>query len=172
MTIHSNKPYGQLFLEHHDELERVARRIVGCPFQAEDIVQEAFFKFEKGNWGANLDRPVSYLARIVRNLSIDLLRRKKREARIFDHNVAADDMEFLVDPYSDPEAEMLQFSEYQRVLAALAELPDRTQQAVLLHMVQGYTVREIAERLNMSVGTAHRLIRDGTLHCQTRLSAE
>ena len=148
---------------------RVARRIVGCPFQAEDIVQEAFLRFEKGGLESDLEKPIGYLSKIVTNLSIDLLRRRSRESRIFDSKMVGAELDRLADPKSDPESRTLQLSDYRCMLDALGELPERERQAVLLHMVEGYTVREIAERLGVSTGTAHTLVKEGTLHCRLRL---
>lgn len=169
MTAQQDKTAALLFLQHRNELRRVARRIVGCPDQAEDIVQEAFFKFASRDQQATVEAPAGYLARIVRNLAIDLLRRKQREDRIFDNRLDSQAVEELVDERSDPESAVVHRDEYRRICDALDELPARMRRAVRMHMIEGASLREIAERLGVSVGTAHSLVKDGTKHCRRRL---
>ena len=57
----------------------------------------------------------------------------------------------------------------QRVLTALAELPERTRIAVEMHRFGGCKLREIAEHLGISLSMAHHLIKDGVRHCQRAL---
>lgn len=47
----------------------------------------------------------------------------------------------------------------------LEAIPDtRAREAVRLHVVEGFTFKEIAERLGVAVGTAYNLFRAGALH--------
>jgi DNA-directed RNA polymerase specialized sigma24 family protein len=55
------------------------------------------------------------------------------------------------------------------VQAALLELPERTRIALEMHRFGGATLKDIADFLDISVGLAHALVRDGLEHCRTRL---
>src|SRR5690606_7352573 len=134
MTVQHDKMAALLFVQHRDELQRVARRIVGCPEQAEDIVQEAFFRFTSQTGQARLDAPAGYLARIVRNLAIDVLRRNQRERQIFADQPDPAAFEERADERSDPESEAVHRDEYRKIRAALDELPARMRRAVTMHM--------------------------------------
>jgi len=51
----------------------------------------------------------------------------------------------------------------------MAELPERTQIALEMHRLGGCKLREIADRLGISVGLAHGLVAEGIEHCRRRL---
>jgi RNA polymerase sigma-70 factor (ECF subfamily) len=99
------------------------------------------------------------------------VRRSKREGRIFDAHITSQEIESLADQDDSPEATILHLNEYQRMMETLEELPERTRLAVIMHIVDGYKLRTIAEELNISLGQAHNLVKAGTLHCRHRLQA-
>jgi RNA polymerase sigma factor (sigma-70 family) len=70
-----------LFVEHRRSLIDYATRIVGSRAHAEDVVQEAWLRFDEVSRQRLLDEPLSYLYRIVRNLALDGRRSQAREAR-------------------------------------------------------------------------------------------
>lgn len=71
-----------LFMTHRRALVNYASRIVGCRAQAEEVVQEAWLRFDEASRGRLLDDATGYLYRIVRNLALDGARRMTRESRI------------------------------------------------------------------------------------------
>jgi RNA polymerase sigma-70 factor (ECF subfamily) len=156
------------FLAHRGALVSYATRIVGERADAEDVVQDAYLRFEAAEPERRLDEPRAYLFRIVRNLALDLRRRIGR-----DHlRCAADAGAALAGLATDdpsPETEAEARSDLRRLSAAMAELPARTREALELHRLQGLTIREIAARLGISTGLAHALVTDGLEHCRQRL---
>jgi DNA-directed RNA polymerase specialized sigma24 family protein len=54
-------------------------------------------------------------------------------------------------------------------MAAIAELPERTQIALEMHRFGGCKLREIADHLGISVTLAHSLVAEGIEHCRRRL---
>ena len=157
-----------LYMSHRRELVNYANGIVGDAGRAEDVVQEAFLRFKEAASARLLDEPVGYLYRIVRNLALDGRRRKALEER---HS--AGDIDSMSDSLAEdrpsPEAEIIARQELQRVLAALAELPERTRVAVEMHRFGNCTLNEIAARLGISVSAAQRLVVEGVKYCQRAL---
>jgi len=143
-----------LFLSHRAALVEYAAPIVGCRARAEDVVQEAFLRFAPT--GQVLESPVAYLYRIVRNLALDLTRRRAGERR---HEDGAAAWWILPAAPRTPEQEMIHRQELARIERALSALPPRSRAAVALHRFEGCTLQEIANRLGVSVPTAHRLVR-------------
>lgn len=84
--MRDDDPRLKLFLDHRATLVDYATPIVGDRMRAEDVVQEAYIRFAPGAAdGAAAGRvaqPVGYLYRIVRNLALDVTRRRRTE----DHN--------------------------------------------------------------------------------------
>ncbi|MEM7426948.1 MAG: sigma-70 family RNA polymerase sigma factor [Pseudomonadota bacterium] len=168
MSTGRNRLAIELFDQHRSELELYAARIVGCPSRAEDIVQDAFFRLINGG-ATQFDKPVAYVFRVVRNLAIDVLRREQREARIFRPDAETGDIERVQDTAKSPDAKLVDRDELQVITQAIAGLPERTRHALTMHVDEELGLREIAGRLGVSVGTAHALVRDGTLTCRDAL---
>jgi len=55
------------------------------------------------------------------------------------------------------------------VTAALAELPERTRRVFSRYRFEGRTLQEIANEFDISVGSAHLLVRKALEHCGERL---
>lgn len=154
----------ELYLSRRGELVNYAKSIVGCSAQAEDVVQEAFVKFCKASVKSSPDDPLSYLFRIVRNLSIDWTRRSHRESKAVSSaaNVLHTDV-------CTPDEIALQRDELRALSVALEQLDERTRTAVIMHRAHGAKLREIADTLGISVSLAHKLVYEGLDHCRRYL---
>lgn len=147
-------------LTHLDALYRTALRLSRNPQDAEDLVQEtflnAFRSLDRFEEGTNLR---AWLFRILNNAFISQYRRRKRrpsssiedvtEYYLYDHLV-----EGGAAPRSEnPEQEVLDRIGDEAVLRALEDLPVEFRQVELLADVEGFSYREIADILNIPIGT-------------------
>ena len=157
-----------LYLAHRDDLVGYAHSIVGNRADAEDVVQEAYLRVDRGGESRSIIQPLAYLYRIVRNLSLDGQRRLARERqRAGPRTVEIVDRVAAASP--SPEAVSASRAELLIVARALAELPERTQTAFRLHRIEGLTLQQVGERLGVSGVRAHQLVRDALRHCAQRL---
>jgi len=112
---------------------------------AEDIVQEAFLRYQEvSRWGV-IDHPRAYLTKITRNLLVDHWRRipiRERTQRMADIGEMLAAAEHEVPWYEDvaPNLE-----------SALECLPWKQRQIVQQHYLQGQPYAKVAEELNMNV---------------------
>jgi len=149
-------PFGRLVEEHAPALMLYARQ--WCPVP-EDVVQEAFLKLI----GQRQPPPnvVPWLFRVVRNQAISAaraaLRRKRHETA-----VAAQTASWFV-----PAAEAV--LDGQAVTQALHALPAEEREVITLHLWGGLTFAEVAEVVDCSASTAHRLFLRGVEHLRHRL---
>lgn len=157
-----------LYTAYRHQLVAYAHGIVGDPARAEDVVQEAFLRFKIAAAGRLLEEPVGYLYRIVRNLAFDGRRHAMLERQHLDGSEDRRTEEIAADVPS-PEAAASAREELARVMAAMAELPERTRIALEMHRLGGCKLREIAEHLGISVSMAQLLVVEGVRHCQRRL---
>ncbi|WP_296271898.1 sigma-70 family RNA polymerase sigma factor [Pseudomonas sp. UBA6323] len=156
-----------LYLAHRNALVDYAAPILGCRAQAEDVVQEAWLRFNgRADEEATINQPVGYLYRIVRNLAFDLIRRVSSERQQADGERL---LEELSDHKPGPEQQAASSDELRIVNAALAELPERVRRAFEMHRLEGHTLQHIAATLNISVGLAHQLVHQALCHCADRL---
>jgi RNA polymerase sigma-70 factor (sigma-E family) len=134
-----------LYRDHRMRMIRLAVLLVDDPSTAEDVVQEAFAGLHR-HWAGLRDEAaaVGYLRTAVVNGSRSVLRRR-RTARDYvpPHQVNARSAESLA---------MLS-AEHQSVVDALATLPRRQREVLVLRYYGGLSEAEIAEATGISRGT-------------------
>ena len=134
-----------------------AARVLGDRAEAEDVAQEAMMRLWRaaGDWrqdgGAE---PATWLYRVVANLCTDRLRRRGRTDPLDDPDMAADGAPGVL-------AQMQQADRMAALDAALARLPDRQRQAVVLRHIEGLSNPEIAEILEVGVEAVESLTARG-----------
>jgi RNA polymerase sigma-70 factor (sigma-E family) len=133
-----------LYRDHRMRMVRLAVLLVDDPNTAEDVVQEAFAGLHR-HWSGLRDEAaaVGYLRTAVVNGSRSVLRRR-RTARDYipPHQVNARSAESLA---------MLS-AEHQAVVDALATLPPRQREVLVLRYYGGLSESEIAEATGISRG--------------------
>ena len=130
---------------------RSAARLTGDRQWAEDLVQQAFLELVREvRAGRMTSVDVGWVVITVRHRFLDSIRRAGREERRL-RLVAVD--EFPSTTTTNPSS--------GRAIALLARLPDAQRAAVVLHHVEGLTVREVAESLDRSVHATESLLARG-----------
>ncbi len=137
--------FGALVRRHQRRAYAVARAITVEHEDAEDAVQDAFLHAYRALGRFDSAYPFgAWLARIVANAALDLVRR--RRVRVTEEIPAGAAL-----PFRDP-AENAELK--SRLNGALAELPPRQRAVLVLHDVEGYRHAEIGVMLAMPEGTA------------------
>jgi RNA polymerase sigma-70 factor (ECF subfamily) len=148
-------------LPHLDAVYRFALRLSGSPDEAEDLVQETFLRafnawdqYQKGT------RAKSWLFTICRNVFLRRRERAQRHDEIVSETVdrsgpGPDGVNPLYGSTKglDPEGEFFDSIVDERILDAIAELPEEYRTAVVLSDVEGLPYAEIAEMVGVPVGT-------------------
>jgi RNA polymerase sigma-70 factor, ECF subfamily len=135
-----------------------ALRMTRNPADAEDLVQETFLRAYRGfagfQEGTNLK---AWLYRILTNTFINTYRKKQREPKtVPDENVEDWYLyDRLAAQSSEASAEttVLERMPDEDVKAALDALPEAFRMAVLLADVEGFSYKEIADILDIPIGT-------------------
>jgi RNA polymerase sigma-70 factor, ECF subfamily len=156
------------------ELYGGALRLTRNPSDAEDLLQETFLRAYRGfasfKEGTNLR---AWLYRILTNAFINIYRKRQREPQ----TVSDSDVEewYLYDKLgaegaeASAEAQVLDSLPDEDVQEALASLPDQFRLAVLLADVEGFSYKEIAEILNVPIGTVMSRLHRGRRALERRL---
>jgi RNA polymerase sigma-70 factor (ECF subfamily) len=125
----------------------VALAVTGVEADADDVCQEAFVTaIERIDDCRDPSRFGKWLLQIVRNRARNLIR-----AAAVRPTVALDDN--LPAAQRTPAAELERSELRERLLGALAEIPEQHREVVLLHDLEGWKHREIGERLGLPEGT-------------------
>src|SRR5438093_9089023 len=148
-------------MEHMASLYGAALRMTRNPADAEDLVQETYLKAYRGfggfEHGTNLK---AWLYRILTNTYINSYRAKKRRPDESDLDDVEDlylyrrlgGLEAAAAGRSAEEEVLDRFTEAD-VKNALESLPEQFRMAVLLADVEGFSYKEIAEILDVPIGT-------------------
>ena len=155
--------FRELFDRYREHVYRVARRLVRDREEALDLTQEAFIKaFRSLDRFRGQSSFKTYLTRIAVNACLDFRRRLRRATETGSAGAMELDEERVgvggsreaaranvVDPLLQAEKR-----ELQRALEeALDRLPENLRTTLLLHAVEGFTYREVADALEIPVGT-------------------
>lgn len=153
MNIHSelielcrrgdSKAQFELYNLYSRAMYNVSCRILPDRMEAEDAMQEAFFKaFDKLHTFRNEVAFGAWLKRIVVNTCIDYLKKKKLQLTSIDDVKGVADVQDGIDDFV-PES-------VEDIKVAMNELPEGYRLVLSLHLVEGYEYEEIAEMLGIA----------------------
>lgn len=132
--------YAAIYERFGSACYNLALRVLGEPAAAEDIVQEVFLKMFATLRGFRGEAPFgAWLKRLTANATIDVLRAHQR--------FRDDDAEALFASLPARAAEPEQRTD---AWSLLMRLPPRARAIVILHEVEGYTHKELAELFGQS----------------------
>jgi len=149
-SAHDTADLAALFRQHHGALVRLAMFLVHDLPTAEDIIQDVFARIQ-ARPGASFEPggELAYLRACVINGCRSVHRRRAIVRRagagrgLLDQDTA----------YASAEAEVIKAEERRRVLAALAALPARRREVLVLRYYLGLSESQIAQTLGISPGT-------------------
>jgi RNA polymerase sigma-70 factor, ECF subfamily len=159
-----------------DSLYGAALRMTRNPADAEDLVQEAMLRayraFHTFEPGTNLK---AWLFRILTNAYINVYRKRQREPQ----KVSSDEVEEF-DLYQELKDHDPQFQETPEsivldnlvdsdILEAIEDLPEQFRLAVVLSDVEGFSYAEMAEIMDVPMGTVMSRLHRGRKALQKRL---
>lgn len=142
----SKSKFEKIYDTYRGLMYYVAHQILGHQQDAEDAVYAAFVKIAENI--EKISDPVcpktrSLVVIIVKNQSIDMLRGRKRHENV-------ELMEDMVCFSPDYEVE-------DSLTRCILKLPQRYQNVILLKYSHGYTLREIADMMGLSLAAATKL---------------
>lgn len=169
------KEFERLAKRYQRDVFSAAVRLTGNYADAEDLAQEAFVKayvaFDQFQLGTNFR---AWLLRILTNTHINRYRRSKRspDTVAWEDLVAQGERVLDLDPEpgSAPEREILYDVPDEVVGPALHELPEEFREAVILSDIHELSYKEIADSLNIPLGTVRSRIFRGRKLLRTALA--
>ena len=174
----SRTAFDALIRQYEQQVLRLALHLTGSEHDAEDIYQEAFLKAYRylGNFRFECSF-YTWIYRIVTNLCLDQLRRKKtrreEHAIVMDHSgEEIDRMASVSDDrsFSNPAQELDRKQLGEKIQAALGTLTPRERTVFELKHYQGLRLRTIGEMLNTTEETAKNTLFRATKKLRAQLS--
>ena len=144
----------------------LAQRLLGQRAEAEDVAQEAFLRIwaQAPQWRRGEARFDTWLHRVVLNLCYDRLRSGRAR-----HEQAMDELPEAADAAPTPEQQLGHAQRSERVAAALACLPARQREALVLHHYQEMPQADAAALMGISVDALESLLSRARRSLRTQL---
>ena len=157
--------FGALVEQYRDNVYRLAYRMCGNAYDADEVAQEAFVAAWRALPNFRGDAKFStWLYRLTTNAAIDLMRRENR------HRAASEeDIPELADESDSPQQQMERTEQQETVQKALSSLGEDYRQVLLLRYMQELDYAEIAEILHLPVGTVKSRINRAKAQLKTAL---
>ncbi|MEQ1912021.1 MAG: sigma-70 family RNA polymerase sigma factor [Vicinamibacterales bacterium] len=152
---------GELYDRHGRLIYSLALRVLRDQGDAEDVVQEVFLQAwrEAARFDLTRGNVVAWLVMVTRSRSIDRLRRRQARPQL----AAKSEVDNRVDAGPRVDVQMEWQSRAAEVRRALETLPLLQRVAVELAFFDGLTHAEIAEQLEVPLGTVKTRVRQGLL---------
>lgn len=159
------KAFLALYERYGNLVYSLALRVVRYQVVAEEVTQDVFLKVwqQPTRWNPALGQFSSWLLTITRNAGIDRLRKERR------HWATSQD---LADPFAHvgeetAVSENLYWYDGLILNRLLQQLPPEQRQLIELAFYQGYTHSELAENLQLPLGTVKTRLRTGLQKLRT-----
>jgi RNA polymerase sigma factor (sigma-70 family) len=160
------------YFVRRDDLKRFFLARTGSSTDAEDLLQELYLKVAAVDGREQVRIPAAYLYRLASNMMLDRLRQQRRSlARDSDYRAATNVTVGPEDVADLPRADdaVAARQRLARIMAALADLPERTQQVFGLHKFEGLSHVETAARLGISRSAVEKHVSAALSHLLTRI---
>ena len=179
MALEQDQRISEVVKREQSRLRNFIRRRVPDPRDAEDILQDVFYKLVEANrLLMPIEHVTGWLFRVARNRITDLFRKKKPES-FSDTAVARDDdddevllfEDLLPSPDAGPEALYARNVLLDELELAIDELPEEQREVFVAHELEGRSFKEMSAETGVSVNTLLSRKRYAVLHLRERLQS-
>jgi RNA polymerase sigma-70 factor (ECF subfamily) len=159
--------FGELYDETSPRVFGLVRRLVVDPAQAEEVTQDVYLEIwqNASRFDAAKGNAIGWLFTIAHRRSVDRIR-SAQAAHDRDLRIGARDLDVPVDTVAEAAETSI---EHERVTGALGELSDLQRECVALAYYGGLTQSEIADHLDVPLGTVKTRLRDGMIRLRNAL---
>jgi len=140
----------QLYAQHAASLLRFLTGLTGSADDAQDCLQATFAILQEKGGASAAGTRRAWLFRVAHNEAMQLFRRRKLAGPM----ESAEELQHASAGHDSPVDRLLRQERLQRVRRELAQLPEELQVIVRLRIVEGLRFREIADQLQIPLGTA------------------
>ncbi|PAL19779.1 RNA polymerase sigma factor [Sphingopyxis sp. GW247-27LB] len=163
--------YGELMRRHREAIFRLARSHTGDDDTALEVTQQSFISAFAALRSYDPQRPFrTWISRIAINKSRDLARRRMVR-RAFAFALPLEDARDVADGHVLADAALADREELNHTMAAIATLPTRLKEVLLLRTIEGLSQSEAAEVLEISEKAAETRLYRARMKLQEILRA-
>jgi RNA polymerase sigma factor (sigma-70 family) len=175
MALKQDQRISEVVKREQSRLRNFIRRRVPDPLDAEDILQDVFYRLVEANrLLMPIEHVTGWLFRVARNRITDLFRKKEPEN--FSEIEPADEEgvllqfeDLLPSPDAGPEALYARNVLLNELELALGELPEEQREVFVAHEFEGRSFKQLSAATGVSVNTLLSRKRYAVLHLRERL---
>lgn len=152
-----DQAYKRLLNKYRGQIYNLILKIIHNPNEVDDLVQETFSKAFNSIENFNKEYAFStWLYRIATNSSIDFLRKRRLKTLSIDNPISTKEDEYTIeipDTSDEPGKNIIQSQRDALVRSAIMNLPPKYRKVIEMRHLQERTYEEIAEELDLPLGT-------------------
>lgn len=151
-----------VFLEIETALRQYLKRFLVRKQDIEDIVQETFIRSYNAEKRQEIQSHRTFLFKVAKNLALSELARKSNRLATYMEDSALSE---VLDDRADVEENVSRQEELHLYINAMRSLPAQCQKVFVMCKVYGFSHKEIASELNISVSTVEKHLVKGLKRC-------
>jgi len=168
MAVEQDQRISEVVKREQVRLRDFIRRRVSDPRDAEDILQDVFYKLVEANrLLMPIDHLTGWLFSVARNRITDLFRTRKTFVDDEDELLQLADL--LPSPDAGPDALYTRNMLLDELARAVGELPPEQREVFIAHEVEGRSFKDMAAESGVSINTLLSRKRYAVLHLRERL---
>ena len=189
MALEPDQRISEVVKREQSRLRNFIRRRVPDPLDAEDILQDVFYKLVEANrLLMPIDHVTGWLFRVARNRITDLFRTSKRREATFTDAAGSPQVnnlrypteeggdvlrieDLLPSPDAGPEAIYVRNVLLDELELALDELPEEQREVFVAHELEGRSFKELSAESGVNINTLLARKRYAVLHLRERLQS-
>ena len=156
------------FLEHNGFLRKFLAGFLPVQQDIEDVAQETYLRAYIAEQRECIEQPKAFLFRIAKNLALTRLSKKSKQITDYIEEAGS---KVVIEIAVGIDQEL----EAQQCLGlyceAVAFLPEKCRQVFLFRKVHGLAHKEIAERMELSISSVEKYLRQGILACEAHVKS-
>ncbi len=166
------KTFETILQPHIKHLYRVAYRLCGNTPDSEDLIQELLIKlYPQRNEMQSIEYLRAWMVRVLYHLYLDIKRREQRSPMAWLDNDETK-LDRLTSNNTTPEALAEETSSQQQLINIVNTLNDDQRVLIILSDIEGYTLKELANILDIPIGTIKSRLSRARSQLRTLLSRE
>jgi RNA polymerase sigma-70 factor (ECF subfamily) len=154
-------------LEHYDEISYYIQRLTGDKNLAKDLTQETYTKVLEIEQSPHMEIKKAYLYKIAKNLVIDKIRRDKTLTQ-----TTYEEEHHVIPEKERPEGILNDELRQEKLKECIRNLSSRNKKAFVLHYYNGYSRKEIATMMGISVNAVEKNITRATLKIKEQMKKD
>jgi RNA polymerase sigma factor (sigma-70 family) len=175
MAREQDQRISEVVKREQSRLRNFIRRRVPDPGDAEDILQDVFYRLVEANrLLMPIEHVTGWLFQVARNRITDMFRKKEPENfsdldEVNDEGERSSFEDLLPSPDAGPEALYVRNVLLDELETAMDELPEQQREVFEAHEFEGRSFKEISEETGVSINTLLSRKRYAVLHLRERL---